>query len=248
MSVPPGCRIRVRRDDGELDDLPIEWVSREDFRSACPVRVFRSLRGQRHYSGWYWAATTGHHVVYESRLELARLLIADQDVQVTAVVGQPFLMQGQDGQRLRRHVPDFLLVMADGSLLVVDVKPYERLADPKVTAQFAWARAVFKSVGWRFEVWSGADPALLANLRWLAGYRRAERVDRLMCDEVMAGIHGPESLEQLQARVRVEASPDRSLAAILHLLWRGHLVADLSMPLTGRTVVARTERVVQPAV
>ncbi|HET9966639.1 MAG TPA: hypothetical protein VFQ68_00300, partial [Streptosporangiaceae bacterium] len=41
-------------------------------------------QGQAHYSGWYWSATTGGHVVYESRLELARLLMADFDPQVTA--------------------------------------------------------------------------------------------------------------------------------------------------------------------
>jgi len=58
-----GCRIRLRRDDGELDEVPLEWVSTEDLRSARPVRVFRSFRGQRHYSGWYWSATMGHHVV-----------------------------------------------------------------------------------------------------------------------------------------------------------------------------------------
>jgi hypothetical protein len=32
---------------------------------------------QAHVSGSYWAATTDGHVVYESRLELARLLLAD---------------------------------------------------------------------------------------------------------------------------------------------------------------------------
>jgi hypothetical protein len=35
-----------------------------------PWRVFRWHRGQAHYSGWYWSATMGRHVVYESRLEL----------------------------------------------------------------------------------------------------------------------------------------------------------------------------------
>jgi hypothetical protein len=34
-----------------------------------PWRVFRWRRGQAHYSGWYWSATAGGHVVYESRLE-----------------------------------------------------------------------------------------------------------------------------------------------------------------------------------
>jgi hypothetical protein len=36
-------------------------------------------------SGVYWSATTGGHVIYESRLELARLLLADFDSVVTAI-------------------------------------------------------------------------------------------------------------------------------------------------------------------
>ena len=187
-------------------------------------------------------------MVYESRLELARLLIADQDVQVRGIVGQPFLMQGHDGQRLRQHVPDFMLFMADGSIRVVDVKPLDRLEDPKVTAQFAWTRGVCRSVGWGFEVWSGAAATLLANLRWLAGYRRPELVDRRVCVEVMAHVEGPVSIEQLQAGVAAHGAPDRSRSAILHLLWRGDLTADLSACLSSHTVVARAERVVQPAV
>jgi len=72
------------------------------------VREFRSFKGQRVYSGWYWSATVGHHVVYESRLELARLLLADHDPIVAAIVEQPTLLQGRDGSRIRHHVPDFL--------------------------------------------------------------------------------------------------------------------------------------------
>ena len=52
--------------------------------------MFRWHHGQAHYSGWYWSATTGGHVVYESRLELARLLLADFDPRVAAIAAQPF--------------------------------------------------------------------------------------------------------------------------------------------------------------
>ena len=56
-------------------------------------------RGQAHSPGYYWSATSGGHVIYESR---------------------------------RRHVPDFLLVHADQTVQVVNVKPAARLADPAV--------------------------------------------------------------------------------------------------------------------
>ena len=101
--------------------------------------MFRWRQGQAHYSGWYWSATAGGHVVYESRLELARLLLADFDPQVTAIAAQPFLVTAPAGGRVRRHVPDFLLAGRDGGVCVVNVKPADQLAVPKVADALAWA-------------------------------------------------------------------------------------------------------------
>jgi len=110
-----------------------------------------------------WAETTGSHVVYESRLELTRLLVADFDPAVTAIAAQPFLLRAHAGGRVRRHVPDFFLVRADKSALLVNVKPAARLADPAVAgAARAGARL-------DYEVWSGDAPVFLANVRFLAG-------------------------------------------------------------------------------
>ena len=66
-------------------------------RAAHQLRGQASyLRGQRHLPGWYWSATTGGHLVYESRLELARLLLADFDPEVVGIAAQPFLVQDAD--------------------------------------------------------------------------------------------------------------------------------------------------------
>jgi hypothetical protein len=46
------------------------------FEDIAPVRRFRWSRGERHFPGWYWAATTGQHVGFESWLERDRLLLA----------------------------------------------------------------------------------------------------------------------------------------------------------------------------
>lgn len=63
--------------------------------TSRPWRKFRWHRGQQHYSAFYWCATTGDHVVYESRLELARLLLADFDPRTIAIAAQPFLLEEQ---------------------------------------------------------------------------------------------------------------------------------------------------------
>jgi hypothetical protein len=53
---------------------------------------------------------------------MARLLLADFDRDVTAIAA-PFLLQARVAGIGRRHVPDFLLAHADGSVRVVNVKP-----------------------------------------------------------------------------------------------------------------------------
>jgi hypothetical protein len=107
------------------------------FRDVLPWLTFRWYYGQQHYSGSYWASTMSAHVVYESRLELARLLMADFDASVNHIVAQPFMVQMPIGGKMRRHVPDYLL-LADGGPVVVDVKPAELLDDPAVAETFDW--------------------------------------------------------------------------------------------------------------
>ena len=54
--------------------------------------------------GTYWSATQGDHVIYESRLELANLLLADFDSQVRQIVAQPFMFRAEvQGQVAQAH-------------------------------------------------------------------------------------------------------------------------------------------------
>lgn len=69
-------RVRYRRDDGEFVDTTMA--------AGLPVREFRC------YSGWYWSATLQRLVVYDSRLKLARIQLADFDEDVVCVAAQPF--------------------------------------------------------------------------------------------------------------------------------------------------------------
>jgi hypothetical protein len=117
----PSVLVRLR--DGTVSDRPLRQVTAGQIVSAAPWRMTRSARGQAHYPGWYWSATTGGHVIYECRLELARLLLADFDPEVVAIAAQPFLLRARAGSRVRRHVPDFLLLHADQTVRVVNVKP-----------------------------------------------------------------------------------------------------------------------------
>lgn len=230
--------VRWRREDGRFEDAALERVPLCEVVSGLPVREFRWCRGRVHYSGWYYSSTMAAHVVYESRLELARIMLADQDPGVAGIAAQPFRMAGPDGGRVRRHVPDLLLAFTDGTFSVVDVKAASRLDDPAVVAQFAWTGAVLEQHGIRFEVWSGADPVLLDNMRFLAGYRRPEVVQSWLAPEVLAAAAGSGvSVGDLEHCLAGAGGMGLVRPVVLHLLWSGALVADLSVPLSRLSVV-----------
>src|ERR1035438_4252603 len=69
--------VSLRMADGSDVRRPLRDGRASHVTSAVPWRAARSVRGQRHYPGFYWCATTGGHVMHEGRLELARLMLVD---------------------------------------------------------------------------------------------------------------------------------------------------------------------------
>ncbi|MEU7046604.1 hypothetical protein AB0A77_36920 [Streptomyces varsoviensis] len=60
--------------------LGADWNVR--FEQVPPARKFRWPKGGGSFAGWYYAATTGAHVGYESWLERDRLILLDADTEV----------------------------------------------------------------------------------------------------------------------------------------------------------------------
>lgn len=205
--------------------------------AGLPVRDFRWYKGRRHYSGWYWSATGRRLVAYESRLELARLMLADFDPVVTAIAAQPFRLAGPGGSGTRRHVPDILLTGADGTVTVVDVKAPGKRGDPEVRAVMEWTRQVARLRGWEFEEWYGAAPELLANVSFLAGYRREAVIEQRLIPAVLEAAGGDgASIAEIE-RLACDVPAVLVRPVVLHLLWAGALVTDMSRPLGGVSVV-----------
>jgi hypothetical protein len=200
------------------------------------VRPFRWSRGERHFPGWYWAATTGRHVGFESWLERDRLLLMDFDPEVVGIASQPFWLHWHDGERERRHAPDYFVRRTDGSAVVVDVRADERI-EPRDAEAFEVTRLACRQAGWGFARVGVPEEALLANVRWLSRYRhprcrRGPVVDRLR--EVFA--------EPASLLAGADAAGDRleTLPVLFHLLWLRELVADgLAFTLLGPSTIVR---------
>ena len=213
--------------DGGEASIPLRQVQARQVTAAVPWRKTRNARGQAHYPGYFWSATMGAHVIYESRLELARLLLADFDRDVVAIAAQPFLLQALVAGRARRHVPDFLLAHADKSVRVVNVKPASKLAEPRIAEALSWPGRLIEDYGWQYEIWSGADPVLLANLRFLAGYRRPGLLPGDLLEDVLAAVRPGDTIGGVISWMSGTRRPGDVKAAVLRLLWQQRLAADL---------------------
>ncbi|WP_209666985.1 TnsA-like heteromeric transposase endonuclease subunit [Amycolatopsis magusensis] len=91
------------------------------------MRPFPSYRGRRNYPGFYYAATMNVHVPFESWLERDTALDLDFTAEVVSFAAQPFWLSWPGGGRVRSHVPDFFARTADGTGVVVDCRPAERV-------------------------------------------------------------------------------------------------------------------------
>jgi hypothetical protein len=249
MAIQSPARVRgkyeqpmasVRYDDASVRKVPFKDLRLADFTWSVPWRRFRSIHGQAHYSGRYASTTMGGPVVYESRLELARLLLADMDPAVRGIHAQPCHLTARVGDRVRRHVPDFLLVMESGVIRVVNVKPVDRLTDPKIAEALAWPGELVERHGWEYEIWSGADRVVVENVRFLAAYRRPGVVPE---DEIVRAWESVQDGDRLGVAERRLAGgrPDHEARpALLALVWSGQLTTDLSCPLSSNWVLRRS--------
>ena len=198
------------------------------FEGVEPVRRFRWSRGRREFAGWWWSATTGRHVGYESWLERDHVMLLDFDQDVMGVASQPFWLHWSDGTRSRRHAPDYFVRSVDGTGVVIDVRPDERVeaADEEAFAMTARACA---QVGWEFRRVGVPPGVLLGNVRWLSRYRHprcGQDID--LADRLGEVCQRPRPLFEVAAEVgdRIAVLP-----VLFHLLWRQVLRVDLETEL-----------------
>ena len=229
--------VSYRPAAGEGRSSPTRKVSSEALLRAAPWRTFRWYFGQRHYSGTYWSSTQRDHVIYESRLELANLVLADFDSKVRRIVAQPFMFRAEAQGQVRRHIVDYLLGTDDGPV-VVDVVRTQRMERPGIALLCAWTRLIVESMGWSYLVVNEPDPIRLGNVRFLAGYRR----EWLINQEILGGFRsrpgGLAGMSIAEAEASVSGYPKQLVRpAVLHLLWCHNYEVELDEPLRPSTVL-----------
>ena len=138
---------------------------------------------------------------------------------------------------MRSHAPDWLARLADGTGVVIDCRPADRVR-PRDAAAFATTGRACGTVGWQYRLVHEHDPVLVANVRWPAAYRHPRHDDTAVAARLLAVFELPRAL---LAGAEVVGDPIAVLPVLYHLLWTGRLVVDLSVPLRDRAVVRVAE-------
>ncbi len=217
----------------ECREFPVSWPGLRP-EGFVPVREFRWARGQRHMPGLWWSATTGSHVGYESWLERDHVMLLDFDPEVAAIASQPFWLRWRDGAgRSRRHAPDLFARMTDGSAVVIDVRPDDRI-EPRDAEAFDATRQACELAGWGFLRVGAPDAVRAANVAWLARYRHQRCGSPDVAALLLKVFAEP---VPLMAGAVAAGDPMAVLPVLFHLMWRHVLTADLAVRLTAESVV-----------
>jgi hypothetical protein len=203
---------------------------------AVPVRSFPSVKDAVNWPGYWWSATNGRHVGYESWVERDVAMMLDFDPAVTAFSSQPFWLSWPDGEGGRRHAPDFFARLADGGGVVVGVRPDDQV-DEKAAEVFAVTAQACADAGWEFRRTGGPPAVLAANVRWLAGYRHPRCLRGGVAEKLLGVFAQP---APLLAGAREAGDPIAVLPVLYHLLWRHDLGAELAGSVLGPHSLVRS--------
>jgi hypothetical protein len=173
-------------------------------------------------------------------LERDWMLLPDFEPEVEWICEQPLRLRYGRNAKPASHVPD-LLVWRAGTPELCDVKSVERLDDPEFQAQVRATGLACAEAGMRYRVLAEPNRQLLVNVRWLAGFRErpsdpdGERARML---SVLAA--GPCTVDELVSEAR---EPMLARPVLMHLLWAGEALADLSEPIGEESRVCGRLRV-----
>ncbi|WP_089085074.1 TnsA endonuclease N-terminal domain-containing protein [Aquitalea magnusonii] len=178
----------------------------------------------------------------EQLLERDMLYLCEFASQVIDIREQPFKLQYAMGNKVRRYTPDFALTMADGSILIIEVKPADSLAKPDVREKLLHVKDAMQRQGRQFIVVSSATiraPHRLDNLKQLHRYLRQplsiELLQLLRQLKTQFGCQQPIPLHQLKAAAG-------SSEPVLRLLAHGQVSCGLDRLITADALITLTKQ------
>jgi hypothetical protein len=190
--------------------------------------------------GRWFSTTAGRFLDYESLLERDWMLLMDFDPEVEWICEQPLRLRYIKDGRPASHVPD-LLVWRQGVAELCDVKSGERVDDSTFRAQVEATGLACAEAGIGYRVLSEPDRQLLANVRWLAGFReRPPDPDGERARMLAMAAAGSRTIAELLSGAR---EPMLARPVLMNLPWAGDALVDASAAIDEASRVCARLRV-----
>ena len=217
-----------------------EWDVRAqgppDPRQLLATRRPTSGDFSRHIPRRFWSATTGRSGEVESGLEHDLVRWLDLRGDVVWLVEQPvrfrFTVPGR--KRPVYHTPDLLSQHADGSVVLWDARPADKV-DDDLRSIVERTAAICRDVGWFHELFTGLPTATRMNLLWLNGYRRPVYWHENWLQALERLVAGARTVGDIRNHDRVSGE---LCGTMWHLIATGVIDCDLSRPVNDQTVLS----------
>jgi hypothetical protein len=181
----------------------------------------------------------GRSIGYESLLEESAIYHFEFSAQIASYQEQPEKTEFWVEGKRQIYFPDFELMMVDGEVVYVEVKPEAKLKDPVLKKRLEDIAEHYRQRGYRFVVLTDKQlkqEPLLGNLKQLIYHHRWERDDQ----ELRAAM---EALTLLPAHtVDGFKAVLGNVQDVYRLLATGFYVCDLSRPIEGSTEIQKATK------
>ncbi|MFF1269390.1 hypothetical protein ACFVZE_26515 [Streptomyces anulatus] len=119
-------------------------------------------------------------------------------------------------------------------------QPASRLEDPQVARSPALPGHPLERHGWEYAIWSGAQPTLPENVRFLAACRHRGVVPEADIERAWREVVDGEELALAERRLAGDRQSEEARPSLMALLWSGQLTTGLvAGPLSGACVPRR---------
>ena len=201
------------------------------------VRKVVTRRGRR-FRGYFPSVKMRRTVHWESLLEKDALLLLELSPGVVAYQEQPEFIQYFDGQQLRKYIPDLKIILHDGTVRHLEIKPAEQLARPSIQEKYEAIAKHYQSIELPYRIITENEirrEPLFSNLKLLA-YAHAHPWHEQPTDFDLHTVFQGQS--ELPFSVLQE---HWSLGDVYRLIVSGQLSCNLELPLDGLSRVSLPE-------
>lgn len=212
-----------------------------------PSKASRNVvTGSRdNFTGYFPSRKNGRLIQYESLLEQRMIRLMEADKHIVEYTDQPKAKEWRDGSyRTRCSTFDFEYVADDGTVTIVEVKPWSRVQRKGLLEEFAFARFELGKQGYNFELWT--DRELNAGVRLANAEILSSSDTTFSSDELLIRLRSAifqlgdrATVAQLRYALDGEAGTNFAWWGIARLIARGEFVlCTPDAPLDDNAIVA----------